>query len=135
MSAMATQGWVRAEQIETKRPAIRPRKGDLPCQALACFAVLAHIFFSLMMNLAPKVRKMATMLAQNHLPLRRFVITRSSGSLTTRSAEETAVKRVAFRSRLAPVLDLNTRNSFRAKLASIATWLLRNALTRRTDSP
>src|SRR6266581_3583327 len=135
MSAMATQGWVRAEQIETKRPAIPSRKGGLPCQTLACFAGLAHIFFSLMMNLAPKVRNMATMLAQNHLPLRRFVITRSSGSLTRRSAEEAAVKRVAFRSRLVPVLDLNTRNSFRAKFASIATWLLRKALMRSSDSP
>src|SRR6058998_1535113 len=135
MSAMATQGWVRSEQTETKRPAIRSRKGGLPCQTLACFAGLAHIFFSLMINLAPKVRKMAAMLAQNHLPLKRFVITRSSGNLTTRSAEETAVKRVAFRRRLAPVLDLKTRNSLRAKFASIATWLLRNALMRSSDSP
>src|SRR6266567_2585775 len=97
--------------------------------------VLAQIFFSLIANLDPKVKRILARFAQNHRPPNRFVMTSRRGSLTTRSADETRLKRSALRIKLVPLLDLNTNNSFNEKLARIATWLLSTAFTRRSESP
>ena len=92
----------------------------------------AQIFFSLNRNLPPKVRKMLARFDQRYGTPAALVSPQSNGSLTSRSEEETALKRRAFRTSPPAVsLDLNTRKLFSAKLTSTAAWLLRIALNRK----